>query len=186
MISQCGFRHVSSGLLCSSEWCFWLWIIWQLFSIGIFFDMPRFTEEIIDLRFVGLNQGIMFTCNKQHPTQWMWLQVVWFCMFKRSYLPKHCCWRDKMVRHGKTMCVIVHHIIFPMWMTKLTHPWPLYLLVYGVCCVGSPHELPYVGLWLVFKRMAHGMFDTAFGPSTSWQMVLPSMHPILNMVPIIT
>ncbi len=24
-------------------------------------------EEVIDLKFIGLSQGIMFTCNKQHP-----------------------------------------------------------------------------------------------------------------------
>jgi hypothetical protein len=47
-----------------------------------------------------------------------------------------------MVRHGRTMCIIMHHVIFPMWMAKLTHLWPLYLLVYNVCCVGSPQELP--------------------------------------------
>jgi len=59
-----------------------------------------------------------------------------------------------MVRHGKTMCIIVRHIIFPMWMTKLTHPWPLYLLVYGVCCVGSPHELPLC--WFVISVQKDG------------------------------
>jgi hypothetical protein len=40
------------------------------------------------------------------------------------------------------MCVIVSHVIFPKWMAGLTHPWSLYLLVYGVCFVGSPQELP--------------------------------------------
>jgi hypothetical protein len=40
------------------------------------------------------------------------------------------------------MYIIVHHVIFPMWMAKLTHLWPLYLLVYNVCYV-SCH---YVGL----------------------------------------
>ncbi len=40
------------------------------------------------------------------------------------------------------MCVIVYHVISPMWMAKLTHPWPLYLLVHSVCYVGSPQELP--------------------------------------------
>jgi hypothetical protein len=47
-----------------------------------------------------------------------------------------------MVRHGRTMCVIMHHVIFPMWMARLTHPWLLYLLVYGVCCVGGRQKLP--------------------------------------------
>jgi hypothetical protein len=43
----------------------------------------------------------------------------------------------------------------------------------------------YVGLCSVFKRMAHGMFDTTLGPSTGWQMVLPSVH-LVDVVPIIT
>jgi hypothetical protein len=32
------------------------------------------------------------------------------------------CWRAKMVKHGRTMFAIVHHVIFTMWMAKLTHP----------------------------------------------------------------
>jgi hypothetical protein len=51
-----------------------------------------------------------------------------------------------MVRHGRTMFVIVCHVIFPMWMANLTHHSSLYLLVYNICCVGSPHELHYVSL----------------------------------------
>jgi len=47
-----------------------------------------------------------------------------------------------MVKHGRTMCVILCHVIFLMWMVKLMHPWLLYMLFYGVCCVGNPHELP--------------------------------------------
>jgi hypothetical protein len=46
-----------------------------------------------------------------------------------------------MVKHGKTMCVIVRHVIFLMWMARLTDLWPLYLLVYGVCCMGNPYKL---------------------------------------------
>jgi hypothetical protein len=87
------------------------------------------------------------------------------------------------------MCIIVCHVIFPMWMANLTHPWPLCLLNYDVCCVGSPHELPVcwfvagvqeAGLWLVC-----GMFDIAFGLGTSWQMVLPLVH-LIDVVPIVT
>jgi len=47
-----------------------------------------------------------------------------------------------MVRHGGNMCIIVCHVIFPMWMAKLTHPWLLYMLIYNVCYVGNPQELP--------------------------------------------
>jgi hypothetical protein len=53
MILQCGFKHVSSGLLCSNVWCLWLWIIWQFLNIEILFDMPWFMKEVIDLKFIG-------------------------------------------------------------------------------------------------------------------------------------
>ncbi len=43
----------------------------------------------------------------------------------------------------------------------------------------------YVGLCMVFKRMAHGMLDIALGPNINWPMVLPLMHPV-DVVPIIT
>jgi hypothetical protein len=45
----------------------------------------------------------------------------------------NCCWNVKMVIHGMTTCVITQHVIFPMWVAKLTHPWLLSLLVHGVC-----------------------------------------------------
>ncbi len=37
-----------------------------MFNTEILFDMPRFVEEVMDLKFVDLSQGIMFTYNK-HP-----------------------------------------------------------------------------------------------------------------------
>jgi hypothetical protein len=40
----------------------------------------------------------------------------------RFYLLECCCWRAKMVKHGRTMCAIMHHVIFPMWMAKWSHP----------------------------------------------------------------
>jgi len=55
--------------------------------------------------------------------------------------------------------------------------------MYGVWAIHK--NCHYVGLWPMFKKMAYGMFDTAFRPDTSWQMVLPSMHPI-DVVPTIT
>jgi hypothetical protein len=39
-----------------------------------------------------------------------------------------------MVKHGRTMCEIVHHVIFVMLMVKLTPFWLLYLLAFGICC----------------------------------------------------
>jgi hypothetical protein len=59
-----------------------------------------------------------------------------------------------MVRHGKTMCVIMHHVVFPMWMAILTHPWSLYMLVYNICCVSGPHELPLC--WFVISVQEDG------------------------------
>jgi hypothetical protein len=32
------------------------------------------------------------------------------------------CWEAKMVKHGNTMCAIVHHVIFSIWMAKVTYP----------------------------------------------------------------
>jgi hypothetical protein len=40
-----------------------------------------------------------------------------------------------MVKHGKTMCVIVHYVF--MWMVILTLFWQLFLLDFVVCCVGK-------------------------------------------------
>jgi len=59
-----------------------------------------------------------------------------------------------MVKHGRTMCIIVHHVIFLMWMAKLTHLWLLYMFIYNVCCVGSPQELPQC--WFVFGVQEDG------------------------------
>jgi hypothetical protein len=40
-----------------------------------------------------------------------------------------------MVKHGRAMCKIVHHVIFVMLMAKLTPFWLLSLLAFGVCCM---------------------------------------------------
>jgi len=71
---------------------------------------------------VNLSQGIMFIWNKQHQLHWMWLWDVSFWMCARCYLLVCCCLRFKIVRHGKITCIIVHHIIFLMWMAKMSHP----------------------------------------------------------------
>jgi len=42
-------------------------------------------------------------------------------MCKRFYLLKCYYWKVKMVKHGNTMCAIVHHVIFSIWMAKLTY-----------------------------------------------------------------
>jgi hypothetical protein len=125
-------------------------------------------EEIINLGLEDLSKGNMFTCSKWHPPHWMWLQVMWFCMFGRSYLPEYCCWRVGMVKNGRTVCIIVCHVIFPMWMAILTHPWPLYLLVYDVCCVGSPHELPLC--WFVTSVQEDDTWHVWHRPWTKYQL----------------
>jgi hypothetical protein len=42
-----------------------------------------------------------------------------------------------MVKHGKTMCKIVHHVTFLMWMEKLTYFLLLSLLAFDVCCANN-------------------------------------------------
>jgi len=42
-------------------------------------------------------------------------------MCERFCFLECCCWRAEMDKLGKTMCAIVHHVIFPIWMAKLTH-----------------------------------------------------------------
>jgi hypothetical protein len=39
-------------------------------------------------------------------------------------------------------CAIVHNVIFPTWMAKLTHFKLWFLLAYDVCCVGNLQEPP--------------------------------------------
>jgi len=40
--------------------------------------MPLHMEVVINLRFGGLSEEIMFTYNRQHQLLWMWLQDVLF------------------------------------------------------------------------------------------------------------
>ncbi len=42
-------------------------------------------------------------------------------MCARCYLLVCCCLRFKIVKHVKITCIIVHHIIFLTWMTKMSH-----------------------------------------------------------------
>jgi len=77
--------------------------------------LPRVGSASIGLKFGGLTKEIMFICIKQHQVLWMWLQYVLFYICGRFYLQECSCWRVKMVKHGRTMFVIVHHVIFTMW-----------------------------------------------------------------------
>ncbi len=104
----------------------------------------------------NVHKKITHTCNKQRQLCWMWLQNMLFCMCERCYLPKCYCWRDRMVRFGKTTCVTTHRAIFLTWMVKLTHHWQLFLPDHVVCCVDNLQGLslcwfvidfPKVGIW---------------------------------------
>ncbi len=86
--------------------------------------------------------GHLYTCSKLHQLRWMSLQNVSFWGSRRYYLLKCCCWRAEMVKHGKTMCITMHHVIFLMWMVKLTLLWQFFLLDFVICCVGKPWGLP--------------------------------------------
>jgi hypothetical protein len=96
----------------------------------------------------------LFTTNITHRIECDCRLCDFVCSKRRSYLLKYYCRKDKMVRHGRTMCIIVHHVIFPMWMAKLTHPWPLYMLVCNRCsrgwhmaCLTPPLDQLLVGKW---------------------------------------
>jgi hypothetical protein len=97
------------------------WKIWQLPNSKIHCVMPLYVEVVIGLRFEGLNEKIMFTCNKQYQLLWIWLHDMLLYVCRRFYLLE-CCWKAKMVKHGMTMCAIVHDVVFPMWMAKWNHP----------------------------------------------------------------
>jgi hypothetical protein len=49
-------------------------------------------------------------------------------------------WDGLISLHGRTMCKIVCHVIFIMWMVTLIHLRQLFLLALNVCCVGNLQE----------------------------------------------
>jgi hypothetical protein len=83
---MCGYRHVNNKPPCFDVLCSWLWRIWQLPNIDIHYVVPLFVEVVIDIKFRGLNQEIMFTYNRQHQLFWMWLEDILFYVCKRFYL----------------------------------------------------------------------------------------------------
>jgi hypothetical protein len=151
------------------------------------FLLFRYFHFIFTFKYKELgNASIAFTYSRQHPPHWMWLQVVWFYVLKRSFLLKYRCWKEEMVKHGRTMCIIAHHAIFPMWMARLTHLWLLYLLVYDVWCVGSWQELPLCwfmtgvqedGTWHVWHR-----FSTMYQLANGFVLDAPSRRGSHNYI----
>jgi hypothetical protein len=111
---------VSNKPPCSDMLCPWLWKNWQLPNIEIHCVMPLYVKVIIGLKFKGLNEEIMFACNIQHQLLWMWLYNMLLYVCGRFYLLQCYCWRAEMVRHGRTMCTIVHHVIFSMLIANWT------------------------------------------------------------------
>ncbi len=140
--------------------------------------MLLFKDVVIDLESTYLNQKIMYTYNKQHWRHWMWLWDVLFYMCERCYFLKYCCWRAKMIIHGRTTCRIAHHVIFLTWMPN----WSFFgyslcqPLVYVMRVIFRGRN--YVGVWSMFERLAFGVFDATFEWHTCQQMVLPLMHNI--------
>jgi hypothetical protein len=137
--------------------CPWLWKVLQLPNIGIHFDTPPYMEVVIGLEFTYLKKEIMYTCSKQHQLLCIWLHDALFHICKRVYLLVCCCWKAKMVKHGRIMCVIVHCVTFPMWMAKLTHLWKLFMLNFIVCCVG----MLYYSCWCVINVQGVGIWDAS-------------------------
>jgi hypothetical protein len=60
-----------------------------------------------------------------------------FCEYGRCYFPKSYCCNDKMVKPRRSICVIVHRVIFHMSMAKLTRLWQLFLLTYVIWCANN-------------------------------------------------
>jgi hypothetical protein len=150
---------------------------WQLSNVGIHCIMPLFVKVVIDLGFRGLNQEIMFTCNKQHQQFWMWLQYMLFYMCGRFYFQGCCCWKVKwsnMERLCAQLCTMSSSQCgWPNW-PIFNHDsyWPM---MYVVWAIFWNHH--YVDLWSMFLRLAHGMSHATSGGSVSWQiMVLPLVY----------
>jgi hypothetical protein len=74
---------------------------------------------------------IMYNVANNTYLLWMWLHDVLFCMCERSYLSTYCCWRAKMVRHGRDMCKIAHCVIFLIWMVKHSKKTPFFQLYFS-------------------------------------------------------
>jgi len=97
--------------------------------------------------------------SKQHQLCWMWLWDVSFWMCARCYL-RVCHWsKFKIVKHGRVTCIIVHHIIFLLWMAKMSHPWWLPLHDFFVCCVNNLREL--LLCWFVINVLEVGIWDVS-------------------------
>jgi hypothetical protein len=79
-----------------------------------------------------------------------------------------------MVRHEKTMCVIMCHVIFLMWMVQLTFFWRLFLPNFVICCVGKPQGLP--PCWFVISVPRVGTWDASCHLCRKYQLTNGFSH----------
>ncbi len=80
----------------------------------------------------------------------------------RCYFSNYCCWKAKMIIHGRTTCRIAHHVIFLTWMPNWSffgyYPRQPSMYVMQVIFRGRH----YIGVWSMFERLAFGMLDATF------------------------
>jgi hypothetical protein len=119
MIPICGLKLVSSMQPCSKESCLWQWKIWPSYNTNIHYDMPPSREVDIHFKFEGLNLETMFLYSRQRLPHCMW-QPICHSTCEKSFI-----FGNFVVERlgssnmcGKTMCKIMHHVTFHMWMTK--------------------------------------------------------------------
>jgi hypothetical protein len=141
--------------------------------------MPLSMEVVINLRFEGLRQEIMFIYNRQHWLLWMWLQDVLFYMYRRFYL-QECCYNLLEGWDGQIGKENVHNYA-PCHLPNVNGQndpslatIPSGLRMYVVWVIFK--NCHYVVLWSMFLRLSHGMFHAISGKSANWQMFLPLGH----------
>jgi hypothetical protein len=67
---MCGFKHVNDEPPCSDVLCPLLWKVWQLPTFG-YIALSLYVDVVINFKFGGLSDEIMFTFNKQHQLLWI-------------------------------------------------------------------------------------------------------------------
>jgi hypothetical protein len=83
-----------------------------------------------------------------------------------------------MVKHGRTMCITMRHVIFLMWMVRLTRFWQLFLLDFIVCCVGKPWGLP--TCWCAIGVPRVGTWDASHHLCKKYRLTNGFAHDAFN------
>jgi hypothetical protein len=111
-------------------------------------------------------------------TIWMWLWGMLFFMFRQLYLLKSYCWRVKMVKYGRTMCIICamspSQCGWPNWF--IFNSGSYWLMNYVMWAIFRNYRC--VDLWLMFSRLAYGVSYATLGRNANWKMVLLLVHQI--------